>query len=149
MARTKKLPGKKSNSGDELLVWHPHVHLHFNEELYFFLMAVKPFDAANFELQLKTVMREFEIPKFCAYQIYGSFDTLIRVWLPAGYGPQFAERVRQTVENVQEILPFRVDQIPFLWNDDKPPSEADVRGLDKEHIERIQGETPDHDLVSQ
>ena len=73
MARSGKRSKPKATQGDDLLVWHPDVHLHFNEELYFFLMAVKPFDATNFEKQLATAMDEFEISKFCAYQIIRQF----------------------------------------------------------------------------
>ena len=51
------------------------------------------------------------------------------------------------MENVQEILPFRVDQIPFLWSDEKPPKEEDVKSLDKEHVERVQRDSPDAALV--
>jgi hypothetical protein len=97
------------------VVWHPLVHQRYEEELYFFLISVKPFEQIKILDNLKKVAAHFGVEKFCAYRIFGQYDILLRIWLPSARGPQFYERAQEEIINVQAITPFHVTSISDPW----------------------------------
>jgi hypothetical protein len=103
------------NKSKTTTVWHPLVHRRFQEELYFFLMSIKPFDEDKCFDDLAELMGEFGIKKFCAYQVFGQFDVLLRVWLPPVQLQAFIETAQVKLHNLRSIVPYHVTGIHDTW----------------------------------
>lgn len=64
-----------------MLLWHPAVHEHFDEELFYFLIGVISFKANAFETLSKRLREDLFLTGFCIYPALGSYDIVLRVWL--------------------------------------------------------------------
>ncbi len=98
-------------------IWHPEVHRHYEEQLCYFLLAVKPYVHETFVRQLRELLEEFGIPEagICRYSLFGTFDLLLRVWLPPGQRTFFNERISKTISNCLQRASFEVEQVFKPW----------------------------------
>jgi len=92
-----------------VLVWHSAAHERFKEQLYYLLMSVKPFDDARLKSEIQKLLARYGVSKFCAYQLFGNFDLLLRVWLPPQVFREFSEDVRggDRIQNLVNHLHFQ------------------------------------------
>jgi hypothetical protein len=126
------------------LYWHPDVHRQFGEELFFFLIQTKPFDEHEAFGGLKAVMTEFGVSAFCAYQLFGDFDILVRVWLPLGQYATFVERLVAQVKRLHSINRFHVTSIRDIWRFPASLSDeakANLAFLSGETIQKVEHRT--------
>jgi len=79
------------------------------------LMSIKPFDEERCFKDLAELMGNFGIKKFCAYQVFGQFDILLRVWLPPVQLPAFIENGQVKLHNLRSIVPYHVTGIHDTW----------------------------------
>jgi hypothetical protein len=95
-------------------VWHPAAHQRFGEELYYFLLAVKPFAREKHNEAIAGLMHKFGIPRYCSYQLFGSFDALLRVWLPPRAVREFINEAK-SLPLVRSVHDFRVSDKRRCW----------------------------------
>ncbi len=122
-------------------VWHPKVHAHFHEKLCYFLLAVKPYDKEVFEPDLRALLDVYGVSRVCHYELLGSFDVLLRVWLVQGLRGQFERDAQSGIRNCQNVLSFEVDRPVMPWGFEKipdPTEDAITRYITPENVRRIQ-----------
>ena len=113
------------SSKPESWVWHPAAHQRFGEELYYFLLAVKPFARKKHDEVIAGLMHKFGIPRYCSYQLFGSFDALLRVWLPPRAVREFISEAK-SLPNVRSVHDFRVSDKRRCWIMGDEASEKNV-----------------------
>jgi len=82
------------------------VHEHFDEQLYYLLLSVKPLNERVFIDALKQLLNVYGVSRFCFYQVYGNFDVLLRIWLPPRHFREFVRKATNALPNVQSLIHF-------------------------------------------
>lgn len=100
-------------------VWHPEVHERFGEQLMYFLLAVKPFKRDEHDADVEKLMQKFGIPRYCSYQLFGSYDSLLRVWLPPSAASEFKREIGD-LPGCRYVYDFRVVVKRLCWAQDIP-----------------------------
>jgi len=146
--RTRK-PSAHSNA-EGVWVWNSAVHEKFGEALYYFLVAVKPFERPEWDKEVRALMSRFGVSKFCSYQLFGSFDALLRLWLPPSESGRFKTEAAK-IANVRSVLELhvRVSDKRLCWVADEAKAannkiegiHAEVLHLAGDEILRAQAET--------
>src|SRR5580704_19181378 len=96
-------------------IWLPEVHELFGDRLHYYLLTVRPFDE-RFRANMEAFKNDQHIGGFCFYEVFGSFDVILRVWIPAnGVEDKFIDNLRKVVPQIERAIPFRVTDIPKYW----------------------------------
>ena len=125
------------------LAWHPKVHEHFGERLFFFLLAIKSHRDATIRERLVELFKRCDVPTepgcegFCSYSLLGDFDYLLRVWLPPDKDVLFMKTARSLL-HPEIILQFSVQEVVMDWRFDRAPAEAAIDDLDFAQITNLQ-----------
>ncbi len=136
-------------------VWHPDVHHRFDEKLCYFLIAVKPYDEKAFKRNLAALLSHYGVPQdgYCIYELLGSFDFLLRVWLLRGYRADFEKRARGDdrrggdvksdgcIQNLGAILSFEVDASIKPWGFENDESPENLESITVEQVKAIQADS--------
>ena len=64
-------------SETNMLIWHPKIHEYFNENLYYFALRFKGYRRETVRKIRDNLISE-GIIGICVYEIFGSYDILIR-----------------------------------------------------------------------
>ena len=129
---------------EDITLWHPEVHIRFQESLLYYLLRVRPFRKKKLTARLRAFLDSQGLAGYCFYQIYGTYDVLLRVWLPVGMEGQFVTELQKELHEVHQCNPFKVSSLPFYWcwNQKEQPDHAEqVQALDEltpETIDRVQ-----------
>ena len=101
-------PPRKGSS--PVFYWHPEVHAHFKEALYYFFLSIKP---ENFKWldQLTGLLSQHGVARFCAYPIFGTYDILLRLWLPPHLLQKFLQDIDEHVSNLHSLAHFQTIRI--------------------------------------
>lgn len=119
-------------------IWHPEVHYLFNESLYFYLCVVRrPYISEDFIENVKNFLAKERLAGCCYYELFGAFDILFRIWLPAGSEVSFQEKLLKEIDNIHQVYPFRVQSIPKYWVKDMKLQKFDPIALDKLNAEMM------------
>ncbi len=125
------------------LAWHPKVHEHFGERLFFFLLAIKSHRDATIREKLIELFKSCDVPTepesegFYSYSLLGDFDYLLRVWLPPEKDVLFMKTARSLL-HPEIILQFSVQEVVMDWRFDHAPADADIDDLDFAQITYLQ-----------
>lgn len=101
-------------------LWHHQIHESWgSERLYFWRLAFFPtYDAEPIHKALNQVLAEHGVRSYAHYEIYGLYDTIIRVWLPTQTTPEDFERAlteKLTHFHMEVCDAFSVGQILRHW----------------------------------
>lgn len=119
-------------------VWHPEVHTLFGERLHYYLLTVRPFNADGFRKKIQEFRLKESIGGFCYYEVFGTFDVLLRVWVPANRDEdKFVDNLRQYVPEIDKAIPFRVTDIASYWFRDEDRKKYNVGMLDRVTVDRV------------
>ena len=91
----------------QLLLWHPRVHEFYNESLYYFALRFRGYNRSLY-VNLKEELIRHGIIGICLYEIFGSYDVLLRVWLT----PRLQSAIVRILSTSQDLIlhsVFRVD----------------------------------------
>ncbi len=122
-------------------VWHPDVHRLYDERCYFyFVSAPDPSPDLSLSAQVAEVMTAAEIDSFSLYELFGTFDLLMRIWATGAA----ALRVTTAIEALasDDFLLLEVSGISYTFADGPRPSHEQVsahREAIKEISERERG----------
>lgn len=99
--------------------WHPQVHTHVNEALWFHLIRFKDPTSAPVPRQLDDLLREYDVRHACKYTLYGYWDALIRVWMTDPMKRRFLREMkhRSAELGIDEVRPFAVSGLHYMWHD--------------------------------
>jgi hypothetical protein len=116
------------------LLWHPQVHTHFNETLYYCLINPRS-PSGGFLDDLRTALETLDIGGRCVYEVFGESDYLIRVWM----NPTAAAQLFKFFDDyrLQSLGVFRVSE-HHHWAFPHRLPEAGVRGIRPEDVRRAQ-----------
>jgi hypothetical protein len=96
-------------------IWHPEVHALFGERLHYFLLTLRPFKIEAFKESIETFRISNGIGGFYWYEVFGGFDVILRVWLPANLEDKFVDLLRGQIPEVERVIPFKVTRISRYW----------------------------------
>ncbi len=122
-------------------VWHPKVHFRFQETLCFFLLRARPFEKEVLFKKLQEFLSSMGLTGYQIYQIFGSYDVLLRIWLPVGEDRQFAEDLQDKISEVHHCNPFTSCWLHkcWVWGDmTKPIDQKFLDSLSLDEIRKIQ-----------
>lgn len=99
--------------------WHPKVHTHKGEGLWFFLIRFKDPTLGAVEDQISSALEKAGIPYACKYTLYGYWDALIRVWMTEAVRRRFLDILKKRTEElgIEESRYFEVSGLYYLWHD--------------------------------
>ncbi|HET9592817.1 MAG TPA: hypothetical protein VFP17_07865 [Solirubrobacterales bacterium] len=127
--------------------WHPQVHAHLGENLWFFLIRFKDPTSAAVEDQMQRLLTETGVKHACEYTLYGYWDGLIRVWMTDTLKRRFVRVLKSKADalGVEELRSFEVGALYYLWHDpaldllDSGPALADTNSF-KDQIQAAEGD---------
>lgn len=126
--------------------WHPAVHKHFDEKLYFIMIRLREPLHRPVAHQIRGLLEAANIEYACEYSIFGWWDALIRVWL----NPVSHDRLLRVLDpptsenNIDRMLHFTATDIRYLWTG----SEKNLIVRDKDILEQITTHTEDIDFTA-
>jgi hypothetical protein len=94
--------------------WHYKVHQRLGETLYYFLIRVRPLDMEEATQQLQNMLKEKHLGSVRVFPIFGSYDFMIRAWLPSSLTTEFRTWVDSALSKIagsHATYPFAVDYI--------------------------------------
>jgi len=108
--------------------WHPKLHAHEGELLWFFLIRFADPTAGAVDAQLKKALEQAGLQHSCMYALYGYWDGLLRVWMTVGVKRKFLRLMKKKPNEfgVVDIRDFEVTAMYYMWHN------ADVDLLDEE-----------------
>lgn len=141
-SRPRKSTGGRRGAGaatESVLLWHPAVHTLFNEHLHYFALRFSAYQRAHLD-SLKQRLDDAGISGYCAYEVLGEYDVVLRVWLTAG----LLSRIDRILNELPSLLSF-----PYFrtieqrhWGFAPSPDEASLSTLPNqvEAMREAQGE---------
>jgi hypothetical protein len=133
-------------------LWNHRVHEELGESLYFWRLAFYPVYPRDSALAgLRSALAEFDVKSVAVYELLGSFDILVRVWLPVGRDPHSFQKLlleELKPHGVAMVGVFDVDYVVRHWafkkkkGTDEPSGRA-VRELleEEDTIEALERQT--------
>jgi hypothetical protein len=100
------------------VVWHPDIHQHYSEELFYYLIRSTGY-FPEFKSGLLDLLSERSIRGFCLYDVFGDFDFMLRVWLTPQKREDLTKAFRDKAYRVSE---FVVREFVHLWHVQKDGS---------------------------
>lgn len=109
------------------LLWHPDLHAYYSEELYYIGLRFSGYNREVIEA-VKGDLSEFDLKGTCAYEVFGEYDVLLRVWVPLG---SFVRDVLPALDRYENLMTRHVMKVSeaFHWPFPKKPSEAGIGEL--------------------
>lgn len=130
------------------VLWHHAAHLRQGESLYFWRLGFYPtYDAAAVQTGLREVLSTAQVRSAVCYELFGPYDILLRVWLPAterfdSFQDSLIERLARA--NLNMCDPFQVARPVRHWL--FPHEGLGLRPPDEEHLEIADDVQLVHDL---
>ena len=124
-----------------MLIWHPEVHTTFREQLHYYVVTARPYSPDEFRQKMLDFQKKERIGGFCAYEVFGAFDIVLRVWLPLDKLETFDDELRKSAPEIDKIIPFRVTDSSAYWARDEGMSEFKEKALGQitaEHVRHVQ-----------
>ena len=121
------------------VIWHPLVHRRFSEELHYFRIRTTNY-SSEFRQSLRRTLSEIPTMGFCIYQIFGSYDILLRVWFTSLNRQKFVESAKRFAGiRIEEFL---VQEFDVSWNESgnipETPNESELVQLTPEIVQAAQ-----------
>lgn len=130
----KEVSNNQSDTG--MLLWHPKVHEHFNESLFYFALRFKGY-RREYADTIKQDLISKGIVGICIYEIFGSYDLLIRAWLTTTMLAGFTTLLDNT-NALSYYQIFRVKKIRH-WAFIEDPDEGILSNMQSQFdIDRVQ-----------
>jgi len=100
--------------------WHPKLHAHEGELLWFFFIRFVDPTAGAVDAQLKAALERAGLRHSCMYALYGYWDGLLRVWMTVGVKRKFLRLMKKKPNEfgVADIRDFEVTAMYYMWHDD-------------------------------
>lgn len=131
------------------IVWHPLVHSRFQENLLYYLLRVRPFRKDDFNAKLENFLKQNRLSAYSIYQIYGTYDVLLRVYVPPSLEASFVPNLQRVITSVRQCNPFKVTSIPLCWCWEEGTGNIDRKALNELTIERVrQIQSEDKNLIN-
>jgi hypothetical protein len=120
--------------------WHPKVHAHEDEVLWFFLVRFVDPTADAVDALLKKGLERAGLMHSCTYALYGYWDGLLRVWMTVGAKRKFLRMMKDKPNEfgVADIRDFEVASMYYLWNDRDADLLDDAQGPSLERLNAFQ-----------
>src|ERR1700741_81302 len=94
--------------------WHYEVHHRFGEQLVFYLLRVRPFEAEIVIDKLTNVLTKHKLESVRVFKVFGANDLLIRAWLHSQVSPEFPEWLRDSLVYDIGIKTFTVTGLHMI-----------------------------------
>lgn len=123
-----------------ILLWHPQIHAFFGETLYFFALRFHGY-SKEILYGLRERFQEKGVVGVCLYELFGSYDVLLRAWLTQANLTVAQNIISETRELAATPAVFRVSEMRHWAFPHSPRQEAlhEVLG-DSENILLAQAE---------
>ena len=119
-------------------LWHPEVHTLFGERLHYYLLTVRPYNAEDFRKKVDSFRTKEAVGGFCYYEVFGTFDIVLRVWVPANRDEdKFIEKLREYIPEIDRAVPFRITNMPTYWCRDEDLQGYNASMLNRVTVERV------------
>jgi hypothetical protein len=140
------------------LHWHDRAHVAWGKErLYFYRLSFAPiYIPEEIEAQLAELFREQRVGSHITYELYGSWDLLLRIWLPSDVPAEsFSRSLKDTLTGLHltQLTEFAVTDISrhWVWGGGEYPGPgeailADERPTDHE-IASVNSGEPEPDVL--
>lgn len=144
MVRKMKIRSASAGARKPVLIWHSAVHEHFKEQLYYLLMTIKPLDDARVKSKIKSLLMRYGVGQFCVYQVFGSFDMLLRVWLPSPVFRDFTNDMKTQIDNLHSLIHFQAlqklqcSQFYGFREETKPAMKSSLSELTTSIVRKVQ-----------
>jgi hypothetical protein len=126
------------NSLPLMRIWHPEVHTLFGEHLHYYLLTLRPFNPEMFRKKMESFRKEQSIGGFSYYEVFGAFDIILRVWIPATQEEdKFVNDLRKYLPEIERAMPFRITEIQSYWCRDEDLCGYNANMLDRVTVNRV------------
>ncbi len=121
------------------LVWNPAVYYLFEDSLTYYLIAATTFKRASFFRQLTTCLKKHQYQSYRIYQVFGTYDVILRVWVKHGKQGELREILEQEVDSIRAADPWIVWKISDHWHWGRDPLvDKTLRQVTPEYVKQIQ-----------
>ncbi len=142
-------PGPEINTGGDFWSersWDHSVHSYLKERLVYYLARVRPYQRDVAVRALNQLVSEEGLGTVRAFELFGTYDLLIRAWLPGEYPQRLEELLKKHLgSGCTGIQQFEVQQVVHRWYRSSTESDGNrgnrqnaLRDLDQQVIESIQ-----------
>lgn len=99
--------------------WHPKLHAHEGELLWFFLIRFEDPTAGPLEDQIRAALNRAGLRHACMYALYGYWDGLLRIWMTVDVKRKFLRLMKASPNEfgVDDIRDFEVSGLYYMWLD--------------------------------
>jgi hypothetical protein len=125
--------------------WHNLVHqTRENARLHFWRFTFVPdYDRDKIMGSLEAAFSGYSVTSFAAYEVFGTEDLLVRLWLPRDHDPEdvnatFYEALRQHALDRSDYLVVRDTPMDTTWSHGQdPPDEAALARISNDHVREL------------
>jgi len=97
-----------------LVVWHPDVHRHYGESLCFIYLNVRYYDD-EVRKQIMAVLADLKLAGYCYYDVFGSVDVLLRVWVRTSTRDSLLTKLRELPYVTVRSVFLCTEPPQYLW----------------------------------
>ena len=94
--------------------WHYEVHHRFGEQLVYYLLRVRPYEAEIVFEKLTSLLTRHKLESVRIFKVFGANDLLIRAWLHSQVTPDFPEWLRDSLVYDIGIKTFTVTALHMI-----------------------------------
>jgi len=98
-----------------LIVWHPSVHKLYGEDLHYFLIRAR-FFGATFADHVKRALDTAGVRGYCAYEVFGDYDILVRAWVTRTKREAFRSAMSESPQ-VAAMAEFEAHTVRYVWSE--------------------------------
>jgi len=106
---------KANSSVPMYLAWNPQVYGLFDDALTYYLITTTTFKRKTFFSQLKDCLKKHQYQAYRIYQVFGSYDVILRVWVKHGKQAELRNIMEEEVDSIREASPWIVWRIRDHW----------------------------------
>jgi hypothetical protein len=94
--------------------WHYELHHRFAEQLVYYLLRVRPFEAQRVSDSLNALLARSELQSVRVFKLIGPNDLLIRAWHHSNVTPNFPDWLREALVFGTEVRRFVVANVHMI-----------------------------------
>jgi hypothetical protein len=132
---------------DQRWEWHQSVHERIGETLHYYFLGFSPtYDRGLVFSALRELLETKGTGGYAFYEVLGTFDIILRVWLPTNAAPHFDQTLKQVLTSAGAraltVEPFEARSVLYHWawpgnNSSRKTSHKSVPSIDNEMRNRL------------